>query len=239
MVTTGTIHVIARWRGTDYPFEKPITVTPRDWSTATPAPQEVANGFSPKLTASDPPTAGSDIGRFEATVSGPFNAVEVADGPNKGYTFVTSQSASAQYLWTGSPAILDVTSPNHPAFAAANCGDYHPVTKPYGFASASQIRDDVIRHESGAVESHYAFFSSALSQPNLNFGLLMESRLRRTAPNELKADVERDLREALDNILNSAAVEPCGGNPQGTVKDGTCQSLGFANWFPYQACPRP
>lgn len=232
-VTSGTVSLTLNWQGKPLTRSATVTVTPRPgWTTAPPTPHPVANGFSAQLTVPDPPLPALHLGKYELDLPMPYGAEPITSGPNEGYVYVATHALSFSYRWTSSATILNLS----PEFVAANCGSYHPQNNPAGFATAAQIRDDVIRHESGPVESHYVNFTSSLAQPATNPGQLMESRVGRQTTTEFIQQLDDELTLMSNSIATATDEEPCGGNPGGFVRDGACQILGKFNLFEYQQC---
>jgi hypothetical protein len=247
MVASGTIYVDVVKNGTTYHLQKVVTVLPRGgWFTPTPSSVQVPNGFDPithpALDLNDPPFHNDPKGFGKSEVITPVNykLSPVPYGPNAGYYFVSSRITPFQYLWTGAQTILDVNSPTHPAFAAANCGSYP--SNPLGFATASQIRDSLIRHESGQIESHYMNFVVAMNTPTLNPAAVLEPMVKKTSEAQFANEVKATLLSALNGIHTKTEVEPCGGQDSLFVTDPACNNLGRRNFLSapngsYAACP--
>lgn len=250
MVASGTVSVDVRKGGRDYHLERTITVNPRDgWAYQVPDPEEKVNGTEPRTTILDPPrpdAAGKIyLGKNTADVRYQFDPAQVTAGPNTGYSFVISRSTAEQhrpkYFWTASPALFTPSSPYYAAFAAANCGDYSS-SKPYGFGLAAEIRANVERHESGAIQSHYVFFADALGAETNNPGLIMESYVRKMPAPSLGTELVDFLEPKIATIHEARGVEPC--DPSEVNYNGACQFRGFVNTvdpvtFQFAACPRP
>lgn len=232
MVTSGTISVTVVKDERTYNFSRDIVVVPRaGWFTGTPSAQPVNNGHNDKLHVPDPPKSGDILGINQVIIQPGYEVAYIDFGPNHGYSFVSRVNVGiASYRWTASPTILLMD----PQFVAANCGSYP--ANPFGFATAAEIRDDVVRHESGLVESHYINFVTAMNAPRLNPEAVLEPLVRKETPARYRIDVRIAVENAATGIVAITGTEPCGGAPG--VRNGACQFLGNRNLWPYpQTCP--
>jgi len=250
MVTSGTVYVRGTWQGNPFDLPLQVTVTPRPgWTTAAPSqPTQRVNGEDALIAVIDPPGPDASGTIFLGKNRGPITyssaPLEVTAGPNTGYSFVQSSSSTADYFWSGSPTVLDASSPYYLAFAAGNCGDYDAVNKSYGFGLASDIRENLVRHESGSFMSHFQFFREALETPSLNPRAIMEPFVRRLPVARFENELNALLSDATSEIERRRKEEPCGDGRANF--DSSCNFRGHVNYrfigsgvLTPDACPRP
>lgn len=241
MAIGGSLSVTIVWREQTFsPPAQQIQVRNRDWESRFPAPERLRSGYIPQLTLDDPPHFGANLARYWATHDGFGDVVAIRYGPNAGYSYAR-RKPSLLYLWAGSDAIFVPGSPNYDAFEAAHCGSYSQTTNPFGFATAQQARDNVVHHEAGPTNSHYAFFSGAMAQSHLNLGLLAESAVEYGPPALFNSRLRPRIEAAWDAIRDLGNVEPCNASPEDGdpfVRDSACNPVGRWNLFsPFRACP--
>jgi hypothetical protein len=118
-------------------------------------------------------------------------------------------------------------------FYQSQCGNYNAQTNPNGFLSGADLLAGIIRHESGAVNSHYVNYVAAQGDPANNLGVVGEAST--AAPSvtldTFSTNVVTTLSAKVSTILQAAQVEPCSVN-----RDANCVFLGNINFAPYQSC---
>jgi hypothetical protein len=151
-------------------------------------------------------------------------------GPNQGYQYVTSISytSSACYFYAAVPDILDPNS----AFSLAQYGNYDRTTNPSGFISQANLKENIIRHESGPINSHYAQYVSAQNDPGNNPGTLGEQIVGAPSNTTFSTTVKNSLDAKVSTIgALTESPEPCDGTYDGSAQ--ACIFQGRINFYPY------
>jgi hypothetical protein len=239
MVTSGTVSVLVSG---STPLSKPVTVTNRSGFTfSAVTPTSEPNGFSTTvcgtISVPSPPQAGKELGFFCIQQAYSFNTQSINDaGPNQGYKYITSISNSnggtnTAYYYVVSP---DAADPNS-AFSKAQCGNYNSSTNPNGYISQSNLISNIIRHESGNMNSHYAQYVAAQNNSANNLGTVGEQIVGLPSDTNFSGTVTGVLNPKLSVISSSAMTpEPCSANYNGSVTP--CVFQGYINYIPYAAC---
>src|SRR6266545_375824 len=245
MVTSGTITVTVTQRGQPTPLTTNITVNDRTGFAVTAAtpqkrqpPYNCASGGV--LSFSGPPTGESgSTGKSCLTQAyhiGPPGTV--SSGPNTNYKYVTtitntSGSTPTDFSWALNPDVENTNSD----FYIHQCGNYNAQTNPNGYISGANLLEGVIRHESGPMNSHYAFYKAAQDNPSNNIGVVGEKQIGppSESPTQFGSRVEQVILGLIATIGNANRVEPCG-----SAYDATCTIFrGFGNYANpnYATCP--
>lgn len=180
-----------------------------------------------------PPAPSQEIGNFCVVL--PFSfppPVKLSDnGPNNGFQYISSASATFNGLSTGyyyaiSPDLENASS----TFSQAQCGNYNPQTN-QGFISQAALLSGTIRHESGGTNSHYAQYASASAANNI--GTILETQVGATGDTNFATTSTAAGNNAVAAITNSSETpEPC--NPS---YNSSCTVFnGFVNYSPYVSC---
>jgi hypothetical protein len=240
MVTSGTVSVTVATGDGNSPQTAQITVSNRTGFGFTAVNPAQVSAIS--LTCYDgttevlpsPPSAGSAEGFSCADLAYSFNFATVSDGgPNNGYEYVTSVSASSGSSATQFQYIVVSDLLSASPFYNAQCGTFSS-SNSSGFIAGSQLKQDVFDHESGSVLSHWTEYVSAQNNSANNIGTVLEST---TAPpgstgNSFATSAGN---AALNRIAQAVTVEPCGGV---VTKDSSqsCALCGNINFSPYTSC---
>jgi len=166
------------------------------------------------------------------TLPGFTDLVGVSGGPNDGYHYYASKTAiDVSFPYVINPDLNNQNS----VFFKSQCGDFDPVSRPFGFISGVNLELQLRRHEyTGKEQSHYAFFSKALADPKNNPGDFLETRVHGPGLNHVAFHTTTitELRNRVKVILDASGAEPypANHNEQG-------EFLGNVNYYPYQSCP--
>jgi hypothetical protein len=230
VVITGTVSVTVNQSAT---LTARITANSRSWHTSSASPVEVANGTFRALPV-PPAPSGSDAGLGESqeiTGNSLFGGVSFLSdgGPNNGYGYYgTMPSFQTSYKYEINPDLKNTGS----TFYLHQCGNYS-TSNPSGYISGSNLLAQTRRHEYNSItQSHYAFYSNSLSNPN-NPGDYVESRVAPPGANPSSFDsaTGSGLSNLYQNIVNAFSVEPFSVN-----KDANGNFLGNINYAPYAPC---
>lgn len=204
---------------------------------------EIANGStcgSSTLTVPSPPVSGGNLGLSSLDQNWSFSASRINDnGPNQGFDYVASASNSSTnpsrntvYCYVISP---DLKNTNN-AFYQAQCGSYNAQTNPNGLISGADLLANAIRHESGAVQSHYNNYVLAQSDPSNNLGAVAEAQvgIPSVALATFVNNVSTTLGHKKHAIDVAFTVEPCGSSD--VRLNASCTFQGYINFSPYQSC---
>ena len=236
MVTSGTVNVTANSSST--PLSASITVNNRTGFAFTAvSPTAENNNFSADgctiSVASPPQQTGDAVGMFCLAQYFSFNTAQISDnGPNNGYSYVTSISSKdasnnyTAYFYVISPDLENTSS----AFYKAQCGNYSS-TAQTGFISGSNLLTDAIRHESGTVQSHYQQYVVAQDNSANNLGTVAEATTGLEAAQTLANGLTTTLTGDRNTILSATQVQPCG-----VQYDASCNFQGCINFSPYHSC---
>jgi len=224
MVTSGTVS--ATIAGLTSPVTDTITVTNRNWRTNAASPTPEPNGFFITLPVPPQPSGtDSGLGYFaEDLGDAGFNVTILSgDQPNAGYGYyATPLSYSPDYFqYEINPDLQNTNS----TFYQHQCGTG-------GFISGANLVTQTNRHEwNSATESHYAFYSSSLS--NNNPGSVFESSV--APPGTNMTTFVNNSRSTLNGLYTQvgadASIEPY---PVNHSETGV--SLGNINYAPYTSC---
>jgi len=181
-----------------------------------------------------PPAPNSAEGSACADQAYSFNTATVSDnGPNNGYSYVTSASSSyngqsTQFAYVVVSDLLSATT-----FYTAQCGTFSS-TNSSGFIAGSQLKQNVLDHEQGSVLSHWTEYVNAQNNPSNNVGVVLEAA---TAPPGVTGTsfASTPANQAQTNIGQAVAVEPCGGAVN-VDSSQSCAACGAINFSPYQSC---
>jgi hypothetical protein len=234
VVTGGTVSVTAD----SAPLSASITVNNRTgfaFTAVSPTPENNdfnADGCS--ISVPSPPTqTGDAVGAFCLAQYFSLKTASISDnGPNNGYSYVTSISSSSgssttSYFYEISPDLQN----NSSTFYKAQCGNYNSQTNPNGFISGGSLLSDTTRHESGTVQSHYENYVVAQGNSANNLGTVAESMTGVETGQELAGSATTKLNQNVQTITSATQVEPCG-----VQYDASCTFQGFINFQPYKAC---
>ncbi|MBV9759731.1 MAG: hypothetical protein JO340_04115 [Acidobacteriaceae bacterium] len=200
-VDSGTVTATATNGSASTNVSGTFTITPRAWAFSPYSAVQVSNGDPTLPTLPVPPESNGDdsgLGYFSLLYSDTgFNPTTINAGPNSGYTYVASKlNVSAGYFhWVINPDLANQSS----AFSQHQYGAC-------GYISWSNLDGQTIRHESGAAESHYSEYISALSGSNP--GTYFEAQIAGTSDNA--SNVFAGLRTQLNSMyqaLGSAAAQ--------------------------------
>jgi hypothetical protein len=234
MVTGGTVSVTANG---DAPLSASITVNNRTnfaFTAVSPAPESdpfTGDGCSVSVP-SPPQQSGDAVGIFCLAQYFSVNAATVSDnGPNNGYSYVSSISSSSGSSTTGyfyviSPDLENTSS----TFYLAQCGNYNP-TAQTGFISGANLLADTKRHEAGTVQSHYENYTVAQDNSANNLGTVAESKTGIESAQALANSVTSVLNQNVQTILTATQVQPCS-----VQQDASCNFQGCINFSPYYSC---
>jgi hypothetical protein len=220
------------------PLNASISVTTRlgfTFSAVSPTPE--SNGFTGDgctLNVPSPPTkTGDAVGQFCLAQNFISQTAAISDnGPNNGFSYVTSVSnqsgnATTGYFYVISPDLQNTSS----AFYKAQCGNYNAQTNPNGFISGSNLLADTTRHESGIIQSHYENYVVAQNAPSDNLGTVAEGMTGLENAQTLANNVTATLNQNVQSIQSATQVEPCS-----VQQDSNCNFQGYINFSPYQSC---
>jgi hypothetical protein len=235
-VQSGTVSVKVSVDGRDFPASTSLTVTPRsNFAFATVSPTKQSNGYNCGgnviLTAPNPPSDGTLIGRYcdNATYSYNFITIGSNAGPNSGFSYVTSATNTATFNWIIAPDADDPSS----QFYRAQCGNYNPTTGT-GFIGGATLQADTTRHESGAVQSHYNNYVVAQNNTSNNIGVGLEAAVDQSAGQDFQTFVSNFLNSRISALHSATAVEPC--NTEFVMYNQSCVYDGPLNVAPYASC---
>lgn len=245
MVTSGTVRVTVEQGGRIHNLDKSITVNPRTdgWKfTAKPATKfengkytyKVGNEPLQTLTVPDPPTGtenGDAFGRFSLNLRFSFGFDAPADGPNKGWRYITGATDSdasavpqnSTFAWTITPKLEDPQSDLY----RAQCGRDD-------FISGPQLLANTKAHESGTTKSHYLSYVNAQDDPANNVKVGLEAVVGPPSETEIdfKNRVSAEGVARINKIVSAAKQEPC----PDVTHDESCTKKGKINYAPYQPC---
>jgi hypothetical protein len=238
MVTSGTVSVqVTNGSASSTPTAQ-VTVNNRtNFAFAAVSPTAENNNFSADgctiSVASPPQQTGDAVGMFCLAQYFSFNTAQISDnGPNNGYSYVTSISSKdasnnyTAYFYVISPDLENTSS----AFYKAQCGNYSS-TAQTGFISGSNLLTDTIRHESGTVQSHYQQYVVAQDNSANNLGTAAEATTGLEAAQALANGLTTTLTGDRNTILSATQVQPCG-----VQYDASCNFQGCINFSPYHSC---
>jgi hypothetical protein len=238
VVTNGTVSVTAAMSGASTPLSASIMATARSGFTfpaVSPTPE--ANNFTGDgctMSVPSPPSqTGDAVGMFCLAQNFTVQTATVGDnGPNNGFSYVTSASNQNGNLTTGyfyiiSPDLQNTSS----TFYQAQCGNYNPQTKPNGFICEANLLADTTRHEAGTIQSHYENYVVAQNNPVNNLGSTAESMTGLESAQTLANSVASTSNQNEQSILSATQVQPCS-----VQQDANCSFQGYINFYPYQSC---
>jgi hypothetical protein len=242
MVTGGTISVKVTASSGLTTLSASVTVTNRSGFafaavTATSEPNGFSTAACGTLSVASPPQPGLELGLFCLQQVYSFNSQSINDGgPNQGYKYITSISNSNGNTSTASYYVVspDAADPNS-TFSKAQCGNYNASTNPNGFISQLHLITNIIRHESGNMNSHYAQYVAAQNNSANNLGTVAEQIVGLPSDTNFSTTANDVLNPKLSLIGSSAqSPEPCSANYDGSVTP--CVYQGGVNYIPYVAC---
>jgi len=188
-----------------------------------------------------PPVNNSALGLSCLLQRASFQQFTLGDnGPNSGYTYVTSASDKNDPKSPDSPNTLfayAISTDLQPTkdFYKAQCGDYDPVTDT-GLIGSAQLLSNTTNHESGMAVSHYKNYVTAQDDPANNIGVGYELVVAGPAEN-FANKVSMEINTRRTTIDNARVVEWCPGRCMGKVNcDDSCTWRGNINYTPYQPC---
>jgi hypothetical protein len=236
MVTSGTVSVNAA----GIPLSANITVNNRT-NFAFTAVQPTKNGnpytcisgsTQVVLSVNNPPqNAGSNfdyIGKYCDIEDYSYNFATISDnGPNNGYSYMTSATNDASFHWI---MAQDAENPSS-TFYRAQCGNYNSSTNA-GFISGAQLQTNTTRHESGTTQGHYGNYVVTQNNSNNNVGTGLETAVNLSSGTTFQNWVSSYVAPRITALHNGTqSPEPYDVNhDQNGVNDGPI------NFAPYAAC---
>jgi hypothetical protein len=193
-----------------YPAQTSLTVNPRTgFAFSAVSPTKQSNGYQcgsfGTLSVPNPPSDSASVGKYCDMESYSYNFLTIGgDGPNTGFSYVTSASNGTAFNWVIAP---DADNPAS-QFYQAQCGNYNPTTNTE-FISGANLRSDTTRHESGAVQSHYNNYVVAQNDASNNAGVGLEAAVDKSGGQTFQTFVKNDLAPRLNAITTATGVEPC------------------------------
>jgi hypothetical protein len=217
----------------------PLTVNNRSgFEFPAVTPTRESNSFSSPtcgvMSVPSPPQPDKELGLFCLQQPYSFTFQQINDGgPNQGYRYITSVSnslagTSTAYYYVVSPDSADPGS----EFSRAQYGNYDKNTNPGGFISQANLIKNIIRHESGNANSHYAQYVAGQNDPANNLGTVGEQIVGLLSDTDFKKQVDNIL-SAKRTLIGSRALhpEPCSANYDGSITP--CVFQGYVNYIPY------
>ncbi len=235
MVASGTVS--ATVSGISSPLTWSIAVSNRTnfaFTAVSPSPEDdpfSSDGCSINVP-SPPQQSGDAVGKFCLAQYFSLNTATVNDnGPNNGYSYVTSipsssGSSTTGYFYVISPDLKNTSS----AFYLAQCGNYNS-TAQTGFISGTNLLTDTNRHEAGTVQSHYENYAVAQNNSANNLGTVAEGKTGLESAQALANSVTTVLNQNVQTILSATQVQPCS-----VQQDASCNFQGCINFSPYYSC---
>jgi uncharacterized protein YjdB len=157
--------------------------------------------------------------------------IAVSAPGNCGWAAVRRKPAGHRYRWVITPELDERRE-----FYLRQCGTWSESNQ-NGFISGEQLRENVIQHEAGFIQGHYAYYVAAQSIPTNNLGIAAERIVgRREYRNVNEFDtlkVRSDLDPYGQPIYEANFVEACGGEAE---RDSPCTPRGRIHWPPYSFC---
>jgi hypothetical protein len=241
MVTSGTVSV--QVQGSDHSISFPsafVTVNNRSsfaFSAVNAAPVAgnsitCYDGTTHNLPS--PPVANGDAGYYCADLAFSFGYATVSDsGPNMGYEYVTSVSDINGSNPTKFNYIVVSDLLSGTTFYNAQCGNYSS-SNSSGFIAGSQLKQNVVDHEGGAVKSHWTEYVAAQNLSSNNVGTRLEATI--APPGSTGSSFGVDAGNAAETpIAVASKSEPCGGYVNQDSSQ-SCASCGAINFSPYASC---
>jgi hypothetical protein len=242
VVMSGTVSVNVSVQGSaPVPVSSSLTVNPRtgfQFSAATPA-QVLSNVLTcydgSVHSAPSPPSPGSVEGFSCADMAYSFQFATISDsGPNNGYEYVTSASningsLPTKYEYIVVSDLLNSSSD----FFTHQCGNFS-ASNSSGFIAGTQLKQNVLDHEQGAILSHWSEYRDAQNNSANNIGTVLESTVG--PPGSTGSSFAQTAGDAaLARIAQASEVEPCGGVVN-VDSSQACKVCGAINYVPYQSC---
>jgi hypothetical protein len=233
LVTTGTVSVTVN----SAPLSASITVTNRNWHTSPASPTQVPNGTFFALPLPPQPSgsfSGLGYSNWRAAY-GSLSYLTIGDGgPNQGYTYFTSNFSwtNFDYRYEINPDLENTGS----TFYQAQCGNYNATTNPNGFISGADLLTQTRRHEyNSSTQSHYAFYSVAVSSAADNPGDYIEQQIAVPGAdlNTFNTNVQSGITSRFNDVSSAVSHE----DPPWPVNYNENNiALGNINYAPYTAC---
>ena len=237
MVTSGTVSVSVVAGGGSTPLTASVTVNNRNWHTNPASPVGVSNGtfyalpVPPQLTGN---FSGLGISNWRAAYGTLSYSTLNDGGPNQGYTYWPSNFSwtNLDYRYEINPDLQNTGS----TFYQAQCGNYNPTTNPGGFISGSNLLTQTLRHEyNSSAESHYAFYSNAISSSADNPGDFLEQQI--ALPGANLSTFSTNVQSGITSRLNAIGTAATQEDPPWPVNYSESNvPLGNINYAPYTAC---
>jgi|GEM_PF-4918610 len=233
MVANGSVTVTVTQGGHTYSPHATVTVSDRQGNFPSPVPTpERRSASTPPfdcrgtpITFVTPPRPGQALGKScLLPVDTPTPGLLNDNGPNHGYTFVTSiDHTGSNYVYFVHPELEDPTT----AFFRAQCGDFDPATNT-GFVSGARLVELIAGHEAGPRNSHFQEYADALRDPQKNIGAGLEEVVSAPddSPDTFSQTEQRVINERASLLSAAASVEPCGFHGQ---LNENCMSEGVVN----------
>ncbi len=166
---------------------------------------------------------------------GSLSYLTIGDGgPNQGYTYFTSNFSwtNFDYRYEINPDLENTGS----TFYQAQCGNYNATTNPNGFISGADLLTQTRRHEyNSSTQSHYAFYSVAVSSAADNPGDYIEQQIAVPGAdlNTFNTNVQSGITSRFNDVSSAVSHE----DPPWPVNYNENNiALGNINYAPYTAC---
>jgi hypothetical protein len=241
MVIGGTVSVTATSSGATTSLSATIVVNNRtNFSFTSVQPAKEGNPYtctsvsgSSVISVHNPPqpnggTNSDFIGEYCDIEDYSYDFATLSDdGPNNGYSYVTTPTNNASFHWIIAQAAENPAS----TFYKAQCGNYN-ASNNTGFISGAQLNTNTVRHESGTVQGHYGKYVATQSNSSNNVGFGLESAVNFSSGVTFQNWITGFIAPRITALKNGTALP----DPFDVNHDQNGAYDGPINFSPYAVC---